>query len=153
MTGVLATLEIKENVMAVRSGQGFTAATELTDLIVKERGLSFRTAHHIVASVVTTMMAEGKGPEAITTGMVDEAAIGVTGDALNLDEVEVRTALDPRQNVEVRSVFGGPAPGRVREAIERLSADLAGRQAALDALSQQQVESQRRLEDAVNALR
>jgi argininosuccinate lyase len=153
MTGVLATLEVKEEVMAIRSGQGFTAATELTDLIVRERGLSFRTAHHIVTSVVTTMMAEDKGPEAITTAMLDEAALAVTGSALNLDESDVRSALDPRENVEARSVLGGPAPVRVTEAIERLSAGLAGQQSSLDALFQQQVESQTKLADAVNGLR
>jgi argininosuccinate lyase len=153
MTGVLETLEVKETVMAVRSGQGFTAATELTDLIVRERGLSFRTAHHIVASVVTKMMAEGRDPEAITTAMIDESAVGVMGAGLTLDEADVRAALDPRKNVEARSVLGGPAPVRVREAIEDLSMWLADKQAALDKLSQVQVESERKLQDATSALR
>jgi argininosuccinate lyase len=148
ITGVLATLEVKRDVMAERSGQGFTAATELTDLIVKEKNLSFRTAHHIVAEVVAMIMAEGEGPEAITTEMIDEAAQALAHTTLNLDDQDVRAALDPRQNVEARNVLGGPAPARVREAIRRLRNRLATEEAALGARAQQLVDSQRRLEEA-----
>jgi argininosuccinate lyase len=148
MTGVLATLEIKRDVMAKRSGQGFTAATELTDLIVRERGLSFRTAHHIVATVVTKLIAEGRGPEVVTSEMLDEAARTVVNTTLNLDEQKVRTALDPRENVEARRVLGGPSPGAVRESIRLAGERLDEVVDTLSRAAQYQIDSRRKLDEA-----
>jgi argininosuccinate lyase len=151
MTGVLATLEVKKDVMAERSGQGFTVATELTDLIVRRRNLSFRTAHHIVAGVVTEMMAKGEGPEAITSQRLDAVAVAETGSALNLDEAELRAALDPRKNVEARNVLGGPAPDQVKQAIAHLRETLADDVSHLERLGEHVNESQRQLEEAASA--
>ena len=151
MTGVLATLEVKKDIMAERSGQGFTAATELTDLIVRRRNLSFRTAHHIVAAVVAEMMEEGKGPEAITSQMLDDVALAETGSALNLEDQELRAALDPRKNVEARNVLGGPAPGQVQQAIAQLKEKLADKESSLERRADQQNESQRKLEEAASS--
>jgi argininosuccinate lyase len=151
MTGVLATLEVKKDIMAERSGQGFTAATELTDLIVRRRNLSFRTAHHIVAAVVAEMMAEGKGPEAITSQMLDDVALAETGSALNLEDEELRAALDPRKNVEARNVLGGPAAGQVQQAIAQLKEKLADEESSLERRADQQSESQRKLEEAASS--
>ncbi len=151
MTGVLATLEVKKDIMAEQSGQGFTAATELTDLIVRKGNLSFRTAHHIVAAVVAEMMGEGKGPEAITSQMLDDVALAETGSGLNLEEQEVRDALDPRKNVEARNVLGGPAPGQVQQAIAKLTVKLEDAKSNLQRRSDQLMESQRTLEAAAGS--
>jgi len=151
MTGVLATLEVKKDVMAEQSGQGFTAATELTDLIVRERNLSFRTAHHIVAAVVAEMMAEGQGPEAITNEMLNDVALAETGSALNLEDQELRAALDPRKNVEARNVLGGPAPGQVQQAIAQLTEKLADEESRLQAHADELDESRRKLEEAASS--
>jgi argininosuccinate lyase len=123
----------------------------LTDLIVRRRNLSFRTAHHIVAGVVTEMMANNEGPEDITSQRLDEVARAETGSPLNLDEAELRAALDPRKNVEARNALGGPAPQQVEQAIARLRDTLEGDVSRLERRARQQFESQRKLDEAVSA--
>jgi transcriptional regulator GlxA family with amidase domain len=70
---------------------------------------------------------------------------------LNLDEAELRAALDPRKNVEARNVLGGPAPDQVKQAIAHLRETLADDVSHLERLGEHVNESQRQLEEAASA--
>ncbi len=109
-----------------------TTATELADVLVRERALAFPEAHALVAKLVARMQAEGRAlPEARGD---DLAAVG----GPEVDDEVVRTALDPVAFVARRSGFGGPAPDavrhqleRARQRVERDAASLEGRRQAL----------------------
>lgn len=111
--GITSSLIIKEEVMKNRAGQGFTTVTELADTIVRERGLSFRTAHRIVGMVVRQAIERAQEANYITTQMIDDAAQQITGKPLNLDKKVIVESLDPVENITKRATIGGPAPREV----------------------------------------
>ncbi len=118
MAGIVATLKVNKDVMARRALEGFSTGTELADRIVRTTGLSFRQAHHIVGLLTLTAIKAGKKANEITGEMVDAAAREVIGRPLQLGEATIKLALDPVENVRVRSIIGGPAPEEVARAID-----------------------------------
>jgi argininosuccinate lyase len=130
-TAVFATLEVNREHLRARADAGFTTATELADTLVREKGLAFRTAHHIVATVVKTAVAAKRESSSITVDDVEAAAQAVLGHKLELSEALVRDALDPQRFIERRTILGGPAPATMRTSLAKVQATLADDQAWL----------------------
>ena len=84
--------------------------------------------------------------------MLDAAAMEITGRPLGLDEQIIRKALDPYENVRVRSVIGGPAPDEVRRMIDARNAVLAEDQDRLEHRRRQLAQAAQGLRDAVAAV-
>jgi argininosuccinate lyase len=124
LAGVVSTLTVKKDVMKERAGIFFTQASELADTLAREKGLSFRTAHRVMGTVVRQALARGLGPSQIDVALIDEAAVEVIGRPLGLDAGILARALDPMQIVKARQGLGGTAPERVRESLERRAARL-----------------------------
>jgi argininosuccinate lyase len=130
VNGVLSTLKVNRNIMEQRTHVDFSTVTDLADTLVEKKDLSFRSAHGIISRVVAQAIQEGKVATAITSQAIDDVARDMIGKALNMDEKEIRSALDPLKSVEKRKVPGGPAPKEVRRQIRDLRRemeDLAGR--------------------------
>ncbi len=117
LAAVVGTMDVHRELLLERAGAGYSTATELADLLVRERALSFRTAHAVVTAVVRLAESEGVGARGILPGLVDRAAEDVLGEPLNLSEEQVSSALDPRGFVEIRALPGGPAPEEVKRAL------------------------------------
>lgn len=137
---VIATARPNPALMARRVREDFAAATDLADTLVREAGLSFREAHHVVGAAVRAAMDGGLSADGITSAMTDAAALGEIGRALGLPEELVRRSLDPTVTLAARDLPGGPAPQAVTRSVaaaqERLAARrawLAARRADLDA--------------------
>jgi argininosuccinate lyase len=147
-TAVFGTLEVNRQRLRARAAAGFTTATELADTLVRDHGLAFRTAHHIVAQVVQAAVATGRQPEDVTAAAVAATAESVLGHPLELTDEAVQQALDPVRFVERRSLVGGPAPATMRDALEadaaRLEDDRDWLRQRRDSLAQ----ADRRLDDA-----
>jgi len=126
LTGIVSTLKVNVNLLAERALEGFSTVTDLADTLVREKGLSFRTAHKIVGAIVARAIDEGKLANQITSQMIDDVAQEQIGRRLNLSEESLRKALDPKENVETRRHIGGPAP----QEVERMIADREKRIAA-----------------------
>ncbi len=124
LPGLLKSLRFRVGRMKEFSGAYFSTVTDLVDLMVKEKGLSFRTAHHIVAGVVDSMIQKGKTPEDITAQTVDKEAIKIIGHPIKLKESQVRSALLPEACVERRSLPGGTASAEVKRLAEEALEDL-----------------------------
>jgi argininosuccinate lyase len=124
---VFDTLDVNRERLAARAATGFTTATELADVLVRQAGLPFRTAHSVVAHLVQAATAQGLAPASVGAEQLDEAAEAVIGRPLGLAEETVRRALDPFHFVDIRTQPGGPAPETMRAwlntAEETLSAD------------------------------
>ena len=112
-TGVIETLIVHEDRMAASLNGSWCTSSNLADVIVRERGLSFRQAHHIVARVVRNALAMGIGPNELTSALLDEAALETAGLELKLGDQAVHDALDPRRFVETRVTDGSVAPQQV----------------------------------------
>lgn len=118
--GMLSTLTINKDRTEELAGANFATATELADVMVRSKGIPFRTAHRIVGRVVSDAIADGLTTKDIDNDYVNKVSVEVTGEAINLGEDLVRQALDPLKNVKTRTVKGGCAPEAVNEAIQNM---------------------------------
>ncbi|SFU93978.1 argininosuccinate lyase [Methylobacterium sp. 174MFSha1.1] len=149
---IIATARPNAALMRRRVTEDFCAATDLADLMVREAGLSFREAHHVVGAVVRAAMDAGLSAEGITPAMVDAAALSEAGRALHLPEEAVRQSLDPALSVAARTLPGGPAPEAVARSVEAAQARLEARRAALVARRTQLQTARDALKRAVREL-
>ena len=80
-------MDVNRELLLERARVGYSTVTELADALVRERGLSFRTAHAVVAAVVRLAESEGVGAGGISPELLDRAAEGVLGETLDLSAV------------------------------------------------------------------
>lgn len=109
LAGAIDTATFHADRMALALQHGHLCATDLADYLVMA-GLPFREAHHLVGGLVAK--AEERG---LPLGELPTDVLVAAHPALG--KPEVMAALDPRAAVERRQVLGGPARGRVLEAI------------------------------------
>ncbi len=136
--------------LASRADAGGTTLTELADTLVRDHGVSFRSAHAIAAALLKAQTAD---PGVALSPALARASTAVLGRALDYSDADLRRILSPRHFVEVRTTYGGPAPGEAARAIaeshRKLSADRESWQARrqqldnADALLQQRVKALR----------
>lgn len=152
LAGVVATLTVHKEVMRERAGIHFTQASELADTLAREKGLSFRTAHRIMGTVVRQALAKGIHPHDIDVAMIDAAAREVTGQPLQLAPEVLARALDSADIVRSRKVIGGTAPEAVRRSLGNRRAQLDRDRASADGKVAAVAAARAKLEDAVLAL-
>jgi argininosuccinate lyase len=117
MTGMVADMRPNVAAMAAAAAAGHATATDLADWLVRELGLPFREAHHVVGAAV-------KRADALS---VDLAALPLA----ELQALEPRATaaalagLTAQASVASRSGLGGTAPAQVRAQIARWKERLA----------------------------
>jgi argininosuccinate lyase len=116
-TGVLKSLQVAVAVMAESAAKRWAQAADLADLIVQRRGISFRTAHRLVALLVHDSVEKGISPLEISGEQLDSVAGSVLGRRLELTDEDLKDALDPQRAVERRVVYGGTAEADVTRQI------------------------------------
>ncbi|MEA1905102.1 MAG: argininosuccinate lyase, partial [Candidatus Hadarchaeota archaeon] len=117
---VVNAVKPKRGVMRKRAEEGFAAATELADVLVREADLSFREAHAVVGRMVTEALREGKSMRELKVDDLQAASRRVLRKGVQLSEGKMRKALDLEECVKKRSLPGGPAPGAVRKQLNQL---------------------------------
>jgi argininosuccinate lyase len=111
-TGIIMTATFHPDRMREEAGRGFSTATELADVLVREFGLPFRAAHNIIGRAIRS--------ETITLDVLEAAAQELSGISLverGLTEERIAEALDVDVSVRMRHAHGGPAPAAVEKAI------------------------------------
>jgi argininosuccinate lyase len=133
--------------MREEAAKGGSTATELADVLVREYGLPFRTAHGIVGRAVRL----GRLDLATLDAAAREMA-GISLLAAGLDKAGVARALDPEFGISVRKAPGGPAPEAVQASISaaasRLDGDesyVAGRQKAISRANERMIQEAQEL--------
>ena len=152
LAGVVATLTIRKEVMRERAGVYFTQASELADTLVREKGISFRTAHKIMGTVVREAIAAERKPSEIDAAMIDAAAVEVMGKPLNLSEEVLRRTLEPMELVRTRTVVGGTAPEAVVTALDHRDAQLERDVASMETRKARVASARGQLDRAVEAV-
>jgi argininosuccinate lyase len=111
LAGMVEATGFDSDRMRAEAEAGFATATDLADWLVREAGLPFREAHHIVGRAVAAAEERGVGLAELDLetlraidSRIDERAYGV----LTVDA-----------SIRSRTSYGGTAPERVREQIER----------------------------------
>ncbi|MFS8085335.1 MAG: hypothetical protein ACMG6H_06870 [Acidobacteriota bacterium] len=103
--------------------RNFATATDLADALVRDVGLSFREAHHLVGAVVRTALNRSLTADRIDAALVAEEAQALLGRRITLADDVVRRAVDPAQVAESRRGTGGPGS----EDMAKMLTALAGR--------------------------
>jgi len=138
--------------MKERSGIFFTQASELADTLVREKGLSFRTAHKIIGNVVREALAQGKKPSEIDPKMINAASIEVTGKPVDLaPEILVRS-LDPMEIVKAKNGIGGVAPQAVKLSLQHRWAQLEQDRKSVAGKKERVSAARKELEEAVQTI-
>jgi len=102
MTGMVGTATFRAEVMNAAADEGFLAATDLADHLVRE-GWPFRRAHEAVGALVRACSERGTG---LTGATPEDLAAAGLGDVAIPD-------LGARASVEAKDVPGGTARARV----------------------------------------
>jgi len=127
LSGMLATASFNTERMLEEADRGFSTATELADVLVRDFGLPFREAHGIVGRAVRH--------GTLDLAAIEDAAQEMTGISLTekgLTQAKINEALDPAFGVAERSAIGGPAPVAVKADIRTKKAALASDQLWVD---------------------
>ena len=128
-TATLRSLQVKGSIAEARAAENFSTVTELADVIVRETGISFREAHIVVGTAVSELHDRGAHTVDLSLELLERIAKERLGRVLGLTEASLRRALSPAENVAVRSVTGGPAPGEVMKSVKAGRERLAGHEA------------------------
>ena len=120
VTRMLLSVEFNTERCAELAGRNFATATDLADIMVREKEIPFRTAHKIVGRIVNEASANNMAEEGITSQFIDDIAVDLGFDKLGLDDELIQNALNPAENVKIRRVVGGPAPEMVELARDNI---------------------------------
>jgi argininosuccinate lyase len=111
MAGMLRTMTVNVETLLRQSTEGFTLATEVADWLSR-RGVPFANAHEITGALVRLCEERGIGLEDVTA-----ADLKLVDPRL---DVSIKAALTPQAAVAARRGYGGTAPARVQEQLDRL---------------------------------
>lgn len=142
---ILSTADFNHERMRAACEGDFLTATELADYLVRERGLTFRSAHRIVGRLVAEAVKAGLSPGEVTPEMLDRAAQEAIGKALGLSRAEVERCLSPEKSIAGKRSEGSPSPQAVEASIGRGRARLAELRAKLE-------ERERKVKEALESL-
>jgi len=152
--GIMETLQVNVERNEELAGEFWSGAADLAAAIVRERGLPWRTAHQIVATLVRIAKSEGNRPQDVTGAYLDRAAKEYPdyGEPLGLSTRIIQDSMNPRLMVERRTLVGGPAPVRVREEIAASNRLLQIDGVRIEARRRRLGEAAKKLERAIDAL-
>jgi argininosuccinate lyase len=150
--GIVSTLTVNKEIMRQRTLDFWALATDLAGAMVRERGLSWRTAHQVTAIVVRKALEQGKKPLEINSQFLDEAALEYMGKPLSLGDDRIRQVLDPMRAVRARSLRGGPAPTEVKRQIDNARTQLHRDTDMLAEKRRRLADAEARLEHAIDAI-
>jgi argininosuccinate lyase len=109
LAGMVETARFDTGRMAAAAEAGFSTATDLADWLVREAGLPFREAHHIIGRVVALAEERGVGLAELPLEALQGIDARITAEALAVLSVDA--------SVASRTSYGGTAPAGVRERI------------------------------------
>ncbi len=111
MEGMVRDMAPQAESLRAAAASGFSTATDLADWLVREAGLPFREAHHVVGALVKAAEDRGCDLPDLPLEVMREAHGAITEDVYGVLGVE--------NSVASRMSYGGTAPERVREQAAR----------------------------------
>lgn len=117
MEGMVKDMTANRKSLAAAAGAGFSTATDLADWLVRILGMPFREAHHVTGSLVA--LAESKECDLPDLTLEDMKSVHMHITS------EVFDVLGVQNSVNSRMSYGGTAPVKVREQVQRWRNSLA----------------------------
>ena len=144
---IISTAEFNVPVMKKQASAGNTTATELADVLVREYGIPFRTAHNIVGRAVKLGSLE--------LGVVDAAAKDLASISLKekgLTEETIKKVLHPATILRQKQSFGSPNPKMMKKAVKVADIRLVQDQVTADILQDQLRDADEKMKTAIQEL-
>jgi argininosuccinate lyase len=145
-------LQVNHTLMLERAAQDFSTATELADVLVREKGLPFRVAHGIVGHLVTQVLRQGLGWTAVTSTMLEQSAREITGEPLSLRQDLLEQSLDPLKNIAGKHAAGSPSRMETQHLIDQAQETLEQQQSRVRTWQERQDQARRELDQELAAL-
>lgn len=117
---VFETIKPDADKLLARCSENFSTATDVADGLVREHGISFREAHHIIGRAVQMVIARGEDASGLTAAVVNAAANAEIGRIFDLSDDTLKSWTDPVSAVNSRNTQGGPAPASTRAMITEM---------------------------------
>ena len=115
-TQMVKTARWNKKTMAQACDDGYLNATDVADYLVR-KGMPFRTAHGVSASLVRLAIEKGCRLEELDFSEYQKAS--------SLFKKDIFELITPQKCVEIRKTTGGPSPQAVQKQIDQLSAFIA----------------------------
>ncbi|MAS42482.1 MAG: argininosuccinate lyase [Rhodobacteraceae bacterium] len=122
MEGMVRDMAPQADNLRAAAASGFSTATDLADWLVREAGLPFRDAHHVVGALVKLAEDSGRDLPELTLEEMQGAHPAITAGVFDVLTVEASAAS--------RLSYGGTSPTRVREQAARWREVLAAEREA-----------------------
>lgn len=117
MAGIVATLKVNVERMRRTAAESWEQASDLAAVIVQEKGLPWRMAHHVVGIMVRLAEEQGVPPGTADPALLDRAAVLFLGHPLGLSRATMERALDPIDALANRHVTGSPNAAEMRRQV------------------------------------
>ena len=118
MTGMVLDMTPNLETMREAAASGYATATDLADWLVREAGLPFREAHHVVGRIVWEAATRSVALEDLPLEAMQAVHLNITQAVYGVLSVDA--------SVKSRTSFGGTAPENVQAAARGWIARLAG---------------------------
>ena len=112
--GMVDTMKVNREVLAVQSTAGYTLATDVADYLVK-KGVSFRAAHHATGQLVNYAARENKALEELSLKEYRQFCPDFGEDVLLISR---------ESSIQARNIPGGTAEKQVTQAVKQAQAAL-----------------------------
>ena len=122
---VLAGIELRLDRFERVARESFVTAADVADVLAREGGLDYRSAHKVVGRAVRDLVEAGEPPSALTTEGLAAAAEAAIGERVELAEETLRDALDPAAAATSRLQAGSSSPAATEAMLAGIDATLA----------------------------
>ena len=123
----IGTMKINKERVLENLRFNWCCATDLAGALVREHGVSWRTAYQIVAIICRKAEEKNIPSSALNNQMIEEASMEHLGKKLSLSEATIKKVQDPMERIKARTLTGGPAPDNVRKMIQEMKQGIEGR--------------------------
>lgn len=113
-------IKLNKKLMVQTATNNFCTMAELANTLVRADGISFRTAHDIVAHVVNHMLEHNKKASEIDVDVIAPIAKNLFGIDTKVTNEQIQLGLDPVKNVYSKNSLGGSAPEEVVRQLDEL---------------------------------
>ena len=113
-------IKLNKKLMVQTATNNFCTMAELANTLVRADGISFRTAHDIVAHVVNHMLEHNKKASEIDVAVIAPIAKNLFGIDTKVTNEQIQLGLDPVKNAYSKNSLGGSAPEEVVRQLDEL---------------------------------
>lgn len=152
MIETLAHCKIRKDRALKQAEDNLCTVTSLADYMVKHHGISFTDAHDIVGNIVAITLSEGSLIAGFTPERLREQSKKVLGSEILLTAEEIKSVLDPFNNIQTKSGIGGPSVSSVKQMVSNGEDEVKLETQSLFKLKEQVRRAYNTLEDRISKL-